>query len=645
MSGFLSRLRTSTAGSVLPIAAVSVPVIIALIGGGLDINRVYKARNRLQSACDAATLAGRRAVTTGGYGNPEKAQAATYFNTNFVQGDLGAEDTTFVTSSPDNGNMIHGTATTKVQTAVMNMLGYEEIDVSVSCKATMGVGNSDITMVLDNTGSMAWELGDTGETRLQALRTAMKNFYTTVSTATTGSNARIRYSFVPYSSSVNVGNLIYDLDPRYIVDSWAIQSREPVYNNISEQVFVGWSEPVYTSEQNYSEENNGQTTKHSNTKYSKKRNCENNMPDDGSWQNYGDVTYTPDEYTNEDGQRVVSNRTNQPQKRTRYVCEKSSGDWYVMSYQSTRVFYTYQYATSEPVYETRTRQEFSRWAYKNVNYDTSIYKTFVSSSVNNGENASLVNYTWGGCIEERETDSASSFSYSNLLGMTPSDAKDLDIDSLPDVDDESTKWAPMWPELAYYRVNSRGDLTSSAETTRGGKAGSYCPQKAKLLNTMSQSEFNTYTDSLSATGSTYHDIGMIWGLRLSSPTGPWQNTVNIQPSNGGKVSRHIIFMTDGEMAPSISIQSAYGIEWHDRRVTDDGNSSHSTRHTARFRALCDAAKAKGFRVWVIAFASSLTEDLTYCASSNSSYLATNATQLNTAFQEIAKNVGELRIYQ
>ncbi|OYX95233.1 MAG: hypothetical protein B7Y74_04865 [Novosphingobium sp. 35-62-5] len=229
--------------------------------------------------------------------------------------------------------------------------------------------------------------------------------------------------------------------------------------------------------------------------------------------------------------------------------------------------------------------------------------------------------------------------------MTPSDAKDLDIDSFPDVDDESTKWAPMWPELAYYRVNSRGDLTSSAETTRGGKAGSYCPQKAKLLNTMSQSEFNTYTDSLSATGSTYHDIGMIWGLRLSSPTGPWQNTVNIQPSNGGKVSRHIIFMTDGEMAPSISIQSAYGIEWHDRRVTDDGNSSHSTRHTARFRALCDAAKAKGFRVWVIAFASSLTEDLTYCASSNSSYLATNATQLNTAFQEIAKNVGELRIYQ
>ena len=66
MARFIRRLFASTGGSVLPIAAASVPVIVALIGGGLDINRVYKARNRLQTACDAGTLAGRRAVTTNG---------------------------------------------------------------------------------------------------------------------------------------------------------------------------------------------------------------------------------------------------------------------------------------------------------------------------------------------------------------------------------------------------------------------------------------------------------------------------------------------------------------------------------------------------------------------------------------------------
>lgn len=61
--------------------------------------------------------------------------------------------------------------------------------------------------------------------------------------------------------------------------------------------------------------------------------------------------------------------------------------------------------------------------------------------------------------------------------------------------------------------------------------------------------------------------------------------------------------------------------------------------------LCQLFASHPHRVWVIAFASSLTSDLTYCASSNSSFLATNATQLNSAFQEIAKNVGELRVYQ
>ncbi len=121
--------------------------------------------------------------------------------------------------------------------------------------------------------------------------------------------------------------------------------------------------------------------------------------------------------------------------------------------------------------------------------------------------------------------------------------------------------------------------------------------------------------------------------------------MNVAPTNGGKVSRHIIFMTDGIMEPTTSVQSSYGIEWHDRRVTNDGSSNQATRHTARFSALCNAAKAKGFRVWVIVFESTVTSSLSTCASDNSSYTASTSAQLNTAFQEIAKNVGELRVYQ
>ncbi|MFN3456858.1 MAG: pilus assembly protein [Novosphingobium sp.] len=648
MSGFLTRLHRSTTGSVLPIAAASVPVIIALIGGGLDINRVYKARNRLQSACDAGTLAGRRAITTNGYDATARAQANAYFNTNFVQNDLGATGTSFTTASANNGNLITGTAQTTVQTVVMNLLGVETIPVEVTCSATMGVGNSDITMVLDTTGSMGSTLSGTTQTRIQALRAAMKNFYDTVATATQGSNARIRYGFVPYSSSVNVGRLIYNLDPRYLADTWQIQSREPVFNTITERVFTGWSAPVNTSEQTYSTETVGNTSQFSSTNYTSQANCNNARPADLAWANNGNASTSTSTTTNGAGQQVVTTTTTQPQRKTTYVCQQASNNrWRVFSFNTTRNFITRNFATSDPIYETRTRQEFANWAYKEVSVDTSVYKTFAAVSKPNGTNGAAASYTWGGCIEERESDATGSISYSSVSGMSPSTALDLDVDLVPD-DDADTKWGPMWPELAYYRTVSNWQgtfLTDAVQTSQGTRASSYCPYQAQLLSTMNQSAFYSYADALSASGSTYHDIGMLWGLRLSSPEGPWANTVNVLPTNGGKVSRHIIFMTDGQMEPSISIQSSYGIEWHDRRVTDDGQTNQAARHTLRFRALCDNAKDKGFRVWVIAFASSLTTDLSYCASSNSSFLATNATQLNNVFQEIAKNVGELRVYQ
>ncbi|HUD30076.1 MAG TPA: pilus assembly protein TadG, partial [Novosphingobium sp.] len=93
------------------------------------------------------------------------------------------------------------------------------------------------------------------------------------------------------------------------------------------------------------------------------------------------------------------------------------------------------------------------------------------------------------------------------------------------------------------------------------------------------------------------------------------------------------------------IPQAWGMEYWDRRVTSNGTSNDEARHTSRFLAACEAVKDKGIRVWVIAFTSGLSDDLKTCASDDSSYPATNASELNTAFQEIAKQVGELRVVQ
>lgn len=56
----------------------------------------------------------------------------------------------------------------------------------------MEVGNSDVTMVLDTTGSMGWTLEGGGPTKLSMLQDAMMDFYDTVAASTSGGNARVR---------------------------------------------------------------------------------------------------------------------------------------------------------------------------------------------------------------------------------------------------------------------------------------------------------------------------------------------------------------------------------------------------------------------------------------------------------------------
>jgi hypothetical protein len=69
------------------------------------------------------------------------------------------------------------------------------------------------------------------------------------------------------------------------------------------------------------------------------------------------------------------------------------------------------------------------------------------------------------------------------------------------------------------------------------------------------------------------------------------------------------------------------------------------RHVSRGRAICEAIKARGIRLWVVAFGTSLTSDMTACASADSAFQAGTSAQLTEKFQNIAKQVGELRVTQ
>ena len=633
----MSTLLRDERGNILPMAASGVLVMAALIGGAVDMSRAYQAQSRLQSACDAGVLAGRRAVTNNGFDQAAQDQARRYFNMNFDEDVQGTDNTDLDIETDVSGNAITATASTEMPMLLMQIFGRQDMALSVSCSSTMGVGNSDVTMVLDVTGSMGTSLSG-GGTRLSALKTAVKNFYSTVDLATQNSNARIRYAFVPFSTTVNVGELLYDKDPDYLVDQWTIQSRAAVDRTITETVTVGWEDPVVTSSTSYGTTTNSGRTQYSSTRYTSLSSCTAASPADTAWANNGAATTTTGTTVNGSGQQVVTTTVTQPEKQRRYECVLSSGRYRINYRDYYRNKLTYNYNTSDPITETRTRTEFDRFEYRPVSYDVSLFKRFEDVTTRTGDLGTNEVSRWDGCIEERQTVAQSSFSFNALTGMSPSSAFDLDVDSAPTAD-PATKWAPMWRDVAYRR-------STIAPSTSGTAASSSCVPRAQLLRTMEQGEFNAYADSLTAQGNTYLSIGMLWGARLTSPDGIFGDLVKDDPANGGSVQRHIIFMTDGAQESSSSIYHAYGIESLDRRVSSDGTTSQTdSRHLSRFRAICDAVKAKGIRIWAIAFTTGLTSDLRYCASANSAYTASDANQLNSAFQEIAKQVGELRVLQ
>jgi hypothetical protein len=479
----------------------------------------------------------------------------------------------------------------------------------------------------------------------------MMSFYDTVAAANQGSNARVRYGFVPYSSSVNVGSLLMDLNSNYIANTKTVSTRLP----------VNWGSVVdtWTDTGRPTRERTGNFSQYSGTAYGSRGSCEAAMPaDETTWTTYdtapASVVSSFDPTRGSNGQKITATGTQEYQRKADYECISTNGKnkaWYVNRAYITRELTSYTYEARDPIVVTTYDTSFADWLYGSWPVDVSGYKTgsarrLVSSS--SGRTRWNSSSSWDGCIQERQTTPASSFSFVSLLtGITPGAAIDLDIDTAPTSDD-ATKWKPLWGSITFRRYSTTGTPTEATLSGDNSSASTYCPYNSQLLTELSESQFDAYVDHLTPTGSTYHDIGLLWGARLSSPTGLFADNVNDEPSNGGSVSRHLIFMTDGELQPSPTVNSAYGLETNDRRVTTNGTSgSQYTNHRARYLAICEAIKARGIRLWVIAFGADveLSSDLTSCASPNSAFKAADSDDLNTYFQEIANQVGELRITQ
>jgi Flp pilus assembly protein TadG len=196
--------RSAQANVAMIFALSVIPVVIA-VGGGVDLARSMVVRSNLASALDAAGLA------VGATSGLTQAQMATlaqqYFTANYTNApSFGAPGpVSVVTGTTGSGttiNTITVTATVPMPTVLMRVIGINTINVGYSSKITWGQTKLWVSLVLDNTLSMA-QTDVNGVSKISALITATNQLLTMLQNAS-ANPGDIQVALVPFTKNVQL---------------------------------------------------------------------------------------------------------------------------------------------------------------------------------------------------------------------------------------------------------------------------------------------------------------------------------------------------------------------------------------------------------------------------------------------------------
>lgn len=627
---FLARLLRDRKANTLVIMAIALIPISGLAGSAVDMARLYVVKSRLQQACDAGVLAGRKYMTVGpgALDAMATARATEFFRNNMEEGWLQTGRASF-TPTKTSDNQVAGTASVLVPMTVMKMFAAPDRTINVSCQARYDVADTDIVFVLDTTGSMACPpdmtnsdcggyvgtLGTSGYTRpssdadavpgylgtqayavneangasgsrIKALRQAVKDFYATMD-ASKDANTRVRYGFVTYTSTVNAGRAIMTASPTYLIGGAAGESAKYQSRQVTGEYTISTDSKVTNSKS--------------------QANCPTTVRS-----------------------RNPAATQTQP---------------FTFNTSSTAKVEVEQWDGSNNRCTLFTRTMGPVWTYKQYEFPVSAY--VAGNAVTDPSKLDGSTSRWDGCIEERATE-AGRYTFTSA-------SFDLDPDLVP-TSTAATRWRPMWADAVYFRRyidsdTSNGDQNSdrySMGDDARNRSGNYsCGKPIHRLSEMTAGQVAAYVDAVDfrPLGGTYHDTGMIWGTRMLSKTGIFASD-NTGRSGQGTPKKVIVFLTDGDMQPSPALYGLYGIEYFDKRVTDGDYGPIKAYHNARFLAECDKARTAGVDVWTVAIGLASSAELKSCARTNAQALSTTSgSGLSAAFQTIAKQVAMLRLQQ
>ncbi|MGE3517076.1 MAG: pilus assembly protein TadG-related protein [Hyphomicrobium sp.] len=249
------QARSNTSGSIVPLFALLLSVLVGASGLAMDFIRQERVRSRVSQAADAANLAAARAAASAGEVDPsaDSAQviaqaqeiAKNYFFANLADLTSVKIARLNVTLTQDSGlwkSHIDYTATRN--TTLSATLGFNKITIRGSSEAsvTPGFPVLDLAMCVDSTGSM--------QTSLNSVKNNAMNFYDNLNSALAAKGiqqfplVRVRMLYFKDFGDTTPG--MWDSDPLVTSNFFMLPDEASTFNSfVSPQVASGgadWAE-------------------------------------------------------------------------------------------------------------------------------------------------------------------------------------------------------------------------------------------------------------------------------------------------------------------------------------------------------------------------------------------------------------------
>ncbi len=647
---FVRRLASETRGNVAMIFGLSVPVLVLMTVGGVDIHRASTVRVNLQDALDAATLAAARSPYTANADIQRVGLAALKANLKAYPDIILREaDTSFVLRDSE---VVVATSKVDVKTLVAHIIlpPYgkfmdEYIAVGAHSEVNRATKDIEVSLVLDITGSMAGN-------RLTDLQSAANDLVDLVVQDNQAIN-RTRMALVPYSMGVNAGSYLNDVRgaargaTNISAAAWMVANSQKTIGGISLANTATFS----VSNHGYS---NGDFVWVSGVSDANEWN-----KNDLAGQLNGQIFKVVKIDNNSFSLQTLAGATVNTSGRQTYTA--NSGITRRCLISTCEVVVTsnnHGLSTGEDVRILNVGGMTQLNSQNNISpatgsgqpafYRTITKQTDSTFSVNGivGPSVPVSNYTSGGTVQCLEYGCRYFLFTNNENNLRVYEASNCVSERVGS--NAYTDVAPSTTPVAFSYVG----------TTDVGQGG--CMTTTFTPLTTNRGTLHDRINAYKAEGGTAGQIGVGWGWYMVSPTFasifPTESTPD--PYGTPNLLKVVIIMTDGEFN---------AVYYNGVRARDSGSGggsnerwiNHNSNNGSPFLQsveMCKAMKAKGIIVYTVGFdiagttdytpnvVDTATEVMQACATNPSYvYLPQNGTSLKTAFAAIGRSISQLRI--